>query len=88
MDAQYIKDILAESNPEAIILDNLDEALVGIGEGYGTNTVAVYDKDKLLELLMEQNNWDYSEALEWYDFNIIGSYFSEYNPIFVTIVRR
>lgn len=30
----------------------------------------VYDFDKLIEVLMSQNDWDYFDALDFYCFNI------------------
>jgi methionyl-tRNA synthetase len=39
--------------------------------------------NKILDLLMERDGMTHSEAEEYYDFNIIGGYFGEMNPVFL-----
>ena len=67
----------------AIILDGLDEAIVGITEEFGTGRRILYSKDKILDILMKRDLMTYSEAEEFYDYNILGLYAGEQNPIFL-----
>jgi hypothetical protein len=67
----------------AIILDGLDEAIVGITEEFGTGRRILYSKDKILDILMKRDLMTYSEAEEFYDYNILGLYSGEQNPIFL-----
>tara|TARA_Y100000310_G_C20330231_1_gene644907 strand:+ start:153 stop:566 length:414 start_codon:yes stop_codon:yes gene_type:complete len=46
-----LKDELRELNPDAILFDNLDEALVGIGSAYPGEPCAIYSEHKILSLL-------------------------------------
>ena len=39
-----IKDVIKEYNPDAIIFDDLDEAIIGIGQQHGMNSVVIYDR--------------------------------------------
>jgi hypothetical protein len=64
-------------------LDGLDEAIVGITEEFGTGRRILYSKDKILDILMKRDLMTYSEAEEFYDYNILGLYAGEQNPVFL-----
>jgi hypothetical protein len=71
---------ITENNPDAILWDDLDEAVIG----FTTDYVAVYDLDKLSECLLKQNSdWSEQDALEWIDFNILGAYVGEHTPLHI-----
>ena len=44
-----------------------DDALVGVSE----DGRAIYDYDKMIKWLMEEEDWNYEEAAEWVDYNTI-----------------
>ena len=67
----------------AIILDGLDEAIVGITEEFGNGRRILYSKDKILDILMRRDSMTHSEAEEFYDYNILGLYAGEQNPVFL-----
>ena len=62
-----------------LIADGYDEALVGVT----TDGLAVYDNYKIISILMERDGMDEDEAIEFFDFNIAGSYMGEETPIFM-----
>jgi len=68
----------------AIILDGLDDAIVGVVEEFGNGRRVLYSTDKIIDLLMERDGMTDEEAIEFFEFNIIGSYNGEGMPIFVT----
>jgi hypothetical protein len=84
--ADEIRDTLDEINPDAIIWDGFDEALIGIGERCGLGPVAIYDRETMVEILSEEMTVD--EADEYLEFNVIGAYVGEYTPIIVYVLRR
>ena len=47
MEAEQIKEYLAELNEEAVLYDDYDEALIGIGHRNGSGAIAAYDLDKV-----------------------------------------
>ena len=67
----------------AIILDGLDEAIVGITEEFGNGRRILYSKDKILDILMKRDSMTHSEAEEFYDYNILGLYAGDQNPVFL-----
>jgi hypothetical protein len=58
-----IKDYLAEYNPSAILFLGLDDAIVGIGQQHGGNTVAVYDRDLCINIFYREFTKDKEEDL-------------------------
>ena len=77
------RSILDEFAEGAIILDNFDDCIIGITEEFGCGPRILYSKEKIIDKLSE--NMPEEDALEYYDFNILGGYFGEQNPIFLTI---
>jgi hypothetical protein len=66
----------------AILLDGFDDCIIGITEEFGNGPRILYSKEKIINKLMEDMSEE--ESLEYFDFNIIGGYFGEQNPIFLT----
>lgn len=67
-------------NDEAIILDGLDEAIIGINAQDGS---LIYDEETIIDILMIRDEMEEEEAYEFYDFNILGLRFSEMGPTFL-----
>ncbi len=47
-------------------------------------SVVAYDKEAILEILMRDMSEE--EAIEYFDFNIIGAYVGDKTPVFVTLI--
>lgn len=69
---------IAEDNPEAILWDDCDEALIGITP----DGQAVYSIEKLWGVYIAQGMSEL-EAIEWVDYNILGAHVGEYTPIHI-----
>lgn len=67
----------------AVLLDGLEDAIIGITEEFGGNRRILYSRPKIIEILMVRDSMTESEAEEFYDFNILGLHVSEQNPIFL-----
>lgn len=76
----YDIDEIAEG---AIKLDGLDEAIIGVVEEFGNGPRILYSKNKIIYILQERDGMTWSEAEEFYDYNILGLYASDRNPIFL-----
>ena len=76
----YDIDEMAEG---AIKLDGLDDAILGIVEEFGNGPRILYSKNKILNILCERDTMTMGEAEEFFDYNIIGLYAGEQNPVFL-----
>jgi len=65
-----------------LFADGFDEAIIGVEERAG---VVAYDIDKIIEILMREMTED--EAVEYFEFNILGAYVGEKTPVYIKIVR-
>ena len=70
---------------ECLTADGFDDALIGCT--YGANVVAVYDIDKMIEILIEEG-LDSDEAAEFLDFNVVGAYVGEKTPKYMRFVTE
>ena len=83
---ELVEQIVDELAPEAMIADGFDDAIVGIADvhdGSGTRAVVAYDKQKIIKILQERDGMESDEALEFFDYNILGSYVGEGTPVYV-----
>ena len=74
-------ELRAELPEDAIVFDNMsyDGSIVGVT----TDGRVVYNYDKMIEELMEDEGWSYEDSAEWIDYNTIRalSYAGDNAPI-------
>ena len=68
-----------------------DAAFVGFAWQFSVGPIAVYDQEKVIEILVANGDEDsesrYEDALDHFGFNVIGQYVGERTPIFLTYVE-
>ena len=67
---------ILEIDPDAILWDNMDEAIIGITD----EGIPVYDIHQM-EIILMQDGMDWETAAEWVDFNILSAYLGDRTPI-------
>lgn len=63
--------------------NGFDNAIIGIGERCSTDSMIVYDYEKMVKILVMRDDMTYEEAEEYIDFNIIGAWIGDTTPIIV-----
>ena len=63
--------------------DGFDRAIIGVGERNNTDSMIVYDYDKMIKILVARDDMSYEEAQEYIDFNIVGAWIGDTTPIIV-----
>ena len=92
-----IRDWIADYSEEALVADGFDNAIIGMCE-FGGVLVVAYDREACIEILMEDFKDDedagygeeedlYTTALEYFEYNVQGSYVGEYTPVFITLYK-
>ena len=76
---EELKSSIAEANELAMLVDGHDNALAG----WSTDGKAIYRVYDIVATLMERDGMTYEEAIEYFDFNILGAYVGEYTPIYM-----
>jgi hypothetical protein len=69
----------------AILLDDLEEAIIGIVEEFGNGRRILYSKSKILSILQIRDGMTEQESEEFYDYNILGLYAGEQNAVFLDL---
>ena len=72
--------VLGKEGEEA---DSFHKCIMGVIYGADVSDRVVYDSDMVIDTLMKNNDWDYEEAREWFDFNILGAYVGEGSPVYM-----
>jgi hypothetical protein len=76
------RDLVASQNEEALFVDGHDNALIGVGQRCGQLALAVYDNALIRANLMSMG-MDETDAIEYFEFNILGGWLGEHTPIFM-----
>ena len=72
------------SGTEVLLLDGLDSAFIGLGQNVD-KTIAIYDRQKCIEVLMEEHSMTDVEAVDYFEYNVTGSFLGPNNPVFVEL---
>ena len=68
---------------EVVLLTGLEDAIIGITEEFGGVNRVIYSKNKIIEIFKKRDGMTEEESFEFYDYNVLGLYVSEQNPIFL-----
>ena len=84
-DVQDILDFISEDNPRAITYDGLDNAIIGwtFASHDIDHPVLAYSRDKILKIFIERDDMSYDDAMEFFDYNVLGLRLGEHQPIIV-----
>ena len=77
-----IRDWIAEHNSNAIMINGYDHCITGLSkEGR-----VIYEVSDILKTLVGmEHSWNYNDAIEWFEYNIQGSFCDKENePIFTS----
>lgn len=83
MNRQQVDEWADENEIDLLVLDGFDDAIVGIGQQFNRHFV-IYSQAQIVATLMEQYQGDgntYLEAIEYFDFNILGAWVGDATPV-------
>lgn len=76
---EQLLESIAEFNPEALLADGLEDAIVG----YDTKGRVIYSVGSIIDILVERDGMSYEDASEYFSFNIECAYVGEHTPIYM-----
>ena len=69
---------------DAVLIEDLDDAVIGVAQCKGRETVVAYDYDEVIKIVRKNcNNCSVEEAIEYVDFNITDAYMGKMTPVFI-----
>ena len=87
-----IREWISEYNDKALCADGFDEAILGVAIIHGGDYVVAYDRERCIQILMDEfeptleDGEDlYTIAVEYFEYNVAGSYVGEFTPMFIQI---
>jgi hypothetical protein len=79
---RQIDDYFHQDDSEALVIDGMDEAIIGIAQQFTNDQLVAYSMTKILGVLRGQG-MSHEEALDYFSFNIQGAWMGEGTPIIV-----
>ena len=78
--SQEIADFLEELNPDALMYDGFEGALVGIASRCSTLPLALYDRSRCIQILVNQG-MSHEEAEDYFCYNVEGCWAGPNTPL-------
>jgi hypothetical protein len=69
-------------NNETMLANGFEAAIIGLDTSNEVFRV-VYDKDKMIDILIESDDMSYEDAIEYLEYNVFNTYMGEGTPIYV-----
>jgi hypothetical protein len=83
--SEKIRDFLGEINPEALVADGYDEAIIGTVRRFSDGPLVLYDYNQCLAILMRDQGMSCEEAEEWMEFNVLGAWVGPGTPCYAVV---
>lgn len=71
-------------NEFTFLPEEFDHTIMGVIEAIGAEPKICYDREGVIQQYIEEG-MTHEEAIEYFDYNTIGSYVGETTPVFMTI---
>ena len=78
--AEQLSELGAEN---ALIMDGYNDCVIGVLERFGMEPIVLYDKEKVIQKLIDDGCDSYEGALEYYEFNQLGAWIGDKTPGFL-----
>jgi len=82
---EEIVQLLSDCDEDILLADGFEDAFLGVGERCGGPSVAVYDYEQALSVLVRRDGLSEEEAEEHLQFNVLGAYAGPNTPYFLTV---
>ena len=66
-----------------MVINGYDEAIIGVARRCGQPDLIAYDLEKIIEILVKRDGMSYEEAVEYFEFNIVGAWMGDATPCFI-----
>lgn len=69
---------------DVVIFHGFDDCVIGLAEQFSSGPILVYDRERVIESLMTNDDMTEEDAWDHFYFNIAGAWVGDRTPIFVT----
>ena len=86
---QGVLDYISDYNPNTCYPTGFASCIIGIAFQFGQEPAICLDEEKVIKLLMKRDGMTREEAIEFYDYNILGyGTDSQTLPIFLKLIEQ
>ena len=78
-----ISEWLEPYNDEALLAEGFEAAFIGVAVRCGQPSLAVYDGQRCIEIIMRRDGSDEESAREAFEFNTEGAWVGEHTPLYL-----
>ena len=82
------EDLQEEHEGELLKADGFDDCVLGLAYRFGHQEVLAYDLNKVLQKLQEKDGMTHEEAVEYYEYNMVGAYMGDATPLYVMLFDK
>lgn len=82
---EIIEDIIeieGEDN-EILLADGFEDAYMGLARQFTKTPLAIYDRNKCIDILVNRDGMSEEEAEEYFQYNVEGAWVGENTPMFL-----
>ena len=73
---------------DVVQLDGFDDCICGVVERFRMDTVLLYDTNRIIDKMINEDGMTHFEALEYFDFNILGAWLGDGTPCFTSYLIK
>lgn len=82
-DPQPYGNDVGDDEMELVKMDGFDDCILGLVDRFGCDPHIAYDKNKVIDKLIEVWDMTEEEAVEYFEYNQLGSFVGSATPAFV-----
>lgn len=77
--------LISEYYPECLTMEEerYDECIIGVQHSFGSEPRVAYDYHKVMAKYIVEDGMDFEEAMEYFNFNVIGAWVGPNTPVFI-----
>jgi hypothetical protein len=85
---EFLDEVSTWSDEPLLYPTGFEKAIIGTVERCGTSgPIILVDRDKCIDILVKRDNMTYEDAVDFYEFNIVGAYVGEGTPAFASLIK-
>ena len=79
---------IVECTENVITMDGYNDCIIGVISTFDGKQVIAYDIEKVLTRLRERDGMSEIEAIEFFEFNMLGAWMGDHTPMFIATLEE
>tara|TARA_R110002074_G_scaffold203297_1_gene371180 strand:- start:208 stop:564 length:357 start_codon:yes stop_codon:yes gene_type:complete len=79
---------VVEGMESLVTMNGYNDCIIGVVTTFNGDQVIAYDIDKVIARLQERDGMSYTDASEYFDYNMLGAWVGDHTPIFISMLEE